>query len=353
MAVVFVGLSGGVDSAVSAALLKEQGYEVVGCFIKIWQPEFIECSWREDRLDAMRVAASLGISFREIDLSNEYKKEVVDGMVADYARGVTPNPDVLCNTSIKFGHFMKWALAEGADYIATGHYARILSGDRNSRHLLRGVDRNKDQSYFLWQLGQEELSRTIFPIGELTKHEVRALARRFGLPNSDKPDSQGLCFVGDVSMEEFLARFIPLKPGPVEGVSGKKIGEHQGAALYTIGQRHGFSVSGSSSTHSHYVVSADTKDNTVVVSEDRADCERKEASLANIHWIGDVPKLPFACAIQARYRETPVVARVQKENGGIVVRTAEPHIFSPGQSLVLFQGDTCFGGGIIAGANMR
>jgi len=351
---VFVGLSGGVDSGVSAALLKEQGYEVTGCFIKIWQPEFIECSWREDRLDAMRVAASLGVPFCEIDLSDEYKKEVVDGMVADYARGITPNPDVLCNTSIKFGHFLRWALAEGADYIATGHYARVHHNDIVSRYeLLRGKDGNKDQSYFLWQLGQEELSRTIFPVGELTKHEVRALAKRFGLPNSDKPDSQGLCFVGDVSMEEFLARFIPLKPGPVEGVSGKRIGEHQGAALYTIGQRHGFSVGGNASVRSHYVVSADTKGNTVVVSENRADCERKEAYLTDIHWISHAPTLPFACVIQARYREAPIAARVQKENGGISVRTAEPHIFSPGQSLVLFQGDTCFGGGVISVANMR
>src|SRR3989344_2576606 len=256
MAVVFVGLSGGGGSAVSAGILKEQGYEVTGCFIKRWQPEFIECSWREDRLDAMRVAASLGIPFREIGLSDEYKEEVVDGMVADYARGTTPNPDVLCNTSIKFGHFMKWALAEGADYIATGHYARLRQGFGGQARieLLRGADHNKDQSYFLWQLGQEELSRTLFPVGELTKHEVRALAKRFGLPNSGKPDSQGLCFVGDVSMEEFLARFIPLIPGSVVDVSGKTIGEHQGAALYTVGQRHGFSSSGSASMRPHYVV---------------------------------------------------------------------------------------------------
>jgi len=352
---VFVGLSGGVDSGVSAALLKEQGYEVTGCFIKIWQPEFIECSWREDRLDAMRVAASLGISFREIDLSDEYKKEVVDGMAADYARGITPNPDVLCNTSIKFGHFLKWALAEGADCIATGHYARLRQGFGGQARidLLRGIDHNKDQSYFLWQLGQEELARTMFPIGELTKRAVRALAKKFGLPNSDKPDSQGLCFVGDVSMEEFLARFIPLKSGPVIDMGGKRIGEHQGAALYTIGQRHGFNVNGSASARSHYVVSANTRDNTVVVSVNRADCERKEARLTSIHWINLTPTLPFACDIQARYRETPVAATIHKEGGGMSVRTAEPHIFSPGQSLVLYQGDTCFGGGIITAANMR
>ncbi len=343
---IFVGLSGGVDSAVSAALLKKQGYNVVGCFIKIWQPEFIECSWREDRLDAMRVATSLSIPFREIDFSDEYKREVVEEMVRDYARGITPNPDVLCNTSIKFGHFLKWAVGEGADHIATGHYARI-EREGNALTLKRGKDPNKDQSYFLYRLGQEELSRTMFPIGDLTKTEVRSFAKKFHLPNAEKPDSQGLCFVGDVSMRDFLARFIPIKSGTVVDMSGKTIGEHQGAVLYTIGQRHGFTVHESNSTGIHHVVSVDVKHNTITVSKNRSDAGQRKAYLENIHWIGTTPTLPLEAKIQARYRETPIKATIQDERGTISVRTKEHHIFSPGQSLVIYQADTCIGGGII------
>ena len=193
---VFVGLSGGVDSAVSAALLKEAGYEVTGVFIKIWQPEFIECTWKDDRLDAMRVCAALDIPFRELDLSEQYKKEVVEKMVADYARGVTPNPDVLCNAEIKFGAFAAWAKREGAASIATGHYAQKKDAVGHFE-LLRAHDTAKDQSYFLYRLTQADLSRALFPIGGMEKSEVRAQAKRFKLPVADKPDSQGLCFVGE------------------------------------------------------------------------------------------------------------------------------------------------------------
>src|ERR1041385_6375895 len=187
---VFVGLSGGVDSAVSAALLKERGYHVTGVFIKIWRPEFIECTWKEDRIDAMRVCAALEIPFKELDLSEVYKKDIIDSMVKDYARGVTPNPDVLCNRSIKFGGFAKWAFDEGADRIATGHYARTENGK-----LLRGVDEKKDQSYFLHLVSENDLKRTLFPVGEMKKTQVRELAKKFNLPVAQKPDSQGLCFI--------------------------------------------------------------------------------------------------------------------------------------------------------------
>lgn len=356
MTTVFVGLSGGVDSAVSAALLKEQGFDVTGVFIKIWQPEFIECTWREDRLDAMRVAVALQIPFREVDFSEKYKEEVVDTMVADYARGITPNPDVLCNRVIKFGHFFRWARENGANMIATGHYAQIekfgftkpeYSGFVNPNLLMRGKDPNKDQSYFLWQLRQEELSRALFPIGGLTKSEVRALAKKFGLPNAEKHDSQGLCFVGDVSMEEFLARFIPLSRGAVTDVRGNTVGEHRGAALYTIGQRHGFTMRGSNAEGAHYVISADTSANTIMVSPNRLDAARTEIALENIHWIGEPPVLPFECEAQARYREAPVRVRVEKKDGGSRVVFFEPHIVAPGQSLVLYKGERCLGGGTI------
>lgn len=357
---VFVGLSGGVDSAVSAALLKSQGYDVTGVFIKVWQPEFIECTWREDRLDAMRVAATLGIPFREIDLSEEYKREVVDSMVADYARGVTPNPDVLCNRTIKFGHFLGWARESGAGSIATGHYARIAQRD-GRMILLRGADPNKDQSYFLWQIGEEELARTLFPIGDLTKEDVRALAKKFGLPNAQKPDSQGLCFVGDVRIDEFLARFIPVTAGMVLDTAGRVVGEHQGAALYTIGQRHGFTfqqqeVAGKYPERAkrvervtpHHVVSVNVVANTVTVSPSRSDAAKTQIMLRDVHWINEVPSFPFETEVQARYRETPVRARVERTRGKVHVTFAEPHLVSLGQSLVVYRSEQCLGGGVIA-----
>lgn len=341
---VFVGLSGGVDSAVSAALLKQNGYEVVGCFIKVWQPEFIECTWREDRLDAMRVCAVLGIAFREIDLSTEYKKEVVDAMLADYARGVTPNPDVLCNRAIKFGHFFAWARKEGAEYVATGHYAQVLR-ERDRAYLVRGADISKDQSYFLWQIKEEELARTVFPIGALRKKDVRKLALQFKLPNAEKPDSQGLCFVGEVSMEEFLGRYLTLRPGPVLE-DDRAIGTHTGAARYTLGQRHGFSFEDAANEGAHYVVATDVEANTITVSPERSHAMKKEIFLKNIHWINETPAFPFETDAQARYHETPVRVRIES-NDRVRVIFPEPHLISPGQSLVVYKDERCLGGGVI------
>ncbi len=344
---VFVGLSGGVDSAVSAALLKERGFKVVGVFIKIWQPEFIECTWAADRLDAMRAAVSLDVPFREIDFSQEYKKEVVGQMIADYAAGITPNPDVLCNRSIKFGSFLRYAQTEGADYIATGHYARIAeSGGTYS--LMRGKDPDKDQSYFLHLLGQAGLSRTLFPVGGLLKTEVRAHARRLRLPVALKPDSQGLCFVGDVSMKDFLARFVRLEKGIVLDAAGSSIGEHDGAALYTIGQRHGFSITNAAEAKTpHYVVGIDAKANTIRVSTDPKDAARSTAAIERMHWIEGAPHMPFDVSVQARYRETPAAASVNEAGRRTVVSFREPHVVSPGQSLVCYDGERCLGGGPI------
>ena len=343
----FVGLSGGVDSAVSAALLKEQGHDVVGAFIKIWQPEFIECTWAADRLDALRVAAALGVPFREVDLSDEYKQEVVETMVADYSRGVTPNPDVLCNEKIKFGHFAQWAKANGADLIATGHYARIHHNDLRSRYaLLRGKDANKDQSYFLYRLRQRDLARTVFPIGHLTKTEVRSLAKRYALPNAEKPDSQGLCFVGDVSMKDFLARYIPLARGSVLDMQGRTIGEHEGAALYTIGQRHGFRITGGDNVP-QYIVSLDIRTNTVVVSPLKEDAMRKELVMKDLHWIPPV-ELPLSCTAQVRYRDEARPCTVRTEGDTFVVEFAEQGLASRGQSVVFYREEQCLGGGLIA-----
>lgn len=340
---VFVGLSGGVDSAVSAALLKEAGYDVTGAFIKIWSPEFTECTWQEDRLDAMRVCAALDVPFREVDLSREYMQEIVSAMTEDYAQGITPNPDVLCNRAIKFGHFARWALAEGAEKIATGHYAQIR--ERASRfELLRGADLAKDQSYFLYQLTQADFSHTLFPVGGFVKSHVRQLAEKFDLPVAKKRDSQGLCFVGDISLKEFLSRFIPLKEGDVIDLSGTVIGAHDGAVLVTIGQRHGFSAGG---TEPHYAIGIDIEKNLVRVSPRREDAATHAASMREMHWIAGEPQLPLGVHAQARYREEPFAATIDRTASGYRATFSAPRIVAPGQSLVLYDGDTCLGGGII------
>lgn len=342
---VYVGLSGGVDSAVSAALLKEQGYDVTGVFIKIWQSEFIECTWREDRLDAMRVCAALGIPFREIDCSEAYKREVVDAMIAGYARGITPNPDVLCNRSIKFGAFAQWAHKEGARSVATGHYARIKN-DVSHFELLRAKDDKKDQSYFLYTLAQSDLRTALFPVGEMTKAEVRSAAKRFDLPIAEKPDSQGLCFVGEVSMPEFLSRFMPLTPGRVIEKSGLVIGEHQGAALYTLGQRHGFTTE-KGSGGPYYVVGIDVKANILRVSKRREDAARASAPLESPAWIYREPKEGKGYTLQARYHEEPVRGSFSKKGAKWLVEFETPHIASAGQSLVVYEDDVCLGGGVL------
>ncbi|MFA7310032.1 MAG: tRNA 2-thiouridine(34) synthase MnmA, partial [Candidatus Paceibacterota bacterium] len=347
---VFVGLSGGVDSAVSAALLKEQGYTVVGAFIKIWQPEFIECTWAQDRLDAMRVCVTLGIPFREIDLSAEYKKEVVGEMIAAYAAGETPNPDIACNRTIKFGAFAAWARAEGADAVATGHYARIKKGDGKAE-LLRGIDESKDQSYFLYQLDGRDLMRILFPVGGMKKDHVRAHAKRLALPVAHKADSQGLCFVGDVSMRDFLKRFIPVEPGDVVDETGVLIGSHDGAALYTVGQRHGFTLTVQGPPR--YVTKVDTHANRITVSADRSHAGKRDRQLRDVHWIGEAPALPTNVSVQARYRESPVPARMSLEDGHPRITFETPHIASAGQSVVFYDGERCLGGAVIAPDPMK
>jgi tRNA-specific 2-thiouridylase len=343
MASVFVGLSGGVDSAVSAALLKEQGHDVTGAFIKIWQPEFLECTWREDRLDAMRVAAALDIPFKELDLSEEYKNEVINEMLATYENGETPNPDVLCNKSIKFGAFARWARSRGAEFVATGHYAQIRDG-----RLYRGADAGKDQSYFLHRLSKKDLERALFPVGGMEKRRVRAQAQRFGLPVAQKHDSQGLCFVGDITMGEFLRRYIAVSEGDVLNTQGAVIGRHEGALLYTIGQRHGFVLQGEAHAP-HYVTAIDVRANTITVSEKREDASCTRALLRDVHWIGEPLFLPAALAVQVRYREKTAAATLALDDAGRMTASFEDaQIASPGQSLVFYRGDECLGGGIMS-----
>ncbi len=343
MARIFVALSGGVDSATSAALLKKDGHDVVGCFIKIWVPEFRECTWREDRIDAIRVAGALGIPYMELDLSEEYRSDVIESMVADYARGITPNPDVLCNSQIKFGAFAKWAFSQGADLIATGHYAR--RGDRAGKPvLLRGSDSSKDQSYFLWQVEPQTFARTLFPIGEIQKSNVRKLANEFSLPVAVKRDSQGLCFLGDLSMSEFLAHYLPLEEGDVVSESGETIGVHDGAALYTVGQRHGFRVMAAHGTGPFFVKRIDTARNMIEVVRDR---QRATVPGVFLSSTASLPESTDQLEAQVRYREAAEPVFLEEKDHQPLVRFARSRLAAPGQSLVFYRGDEVVGGGVI------
>ncbi len=283
----------------------------------------------------MRVAAALEIPFKEIDLSDEYKKAVIDDMVENYAKGITPNPDVLCNRHIKFGAFAKWAFSEGADRVATGHYAQNIDN-----RLHRGVDTNKDQSYFLWQLTSSDLERAIFPVGGMPKTQVRELAEKFDLPVAHKKDSQGLCFVGDITMRDFLGHYLPLEKGKVLDESGTVIGEHDGAALYTLGERHGFRISASVP---HFVIGVDVQSNTITVSAKKEKAARREVTLIDTNWF-EVPDARKVYTAQARYRETPVACTIEGES----VHFMNPHLAPPGQSLVVYDGDKVLGGGVIS-----
>jgi len=353
---VYVGLSGGVDSSVSAALLKEQGYDVTGVFIKVWQPEFVKCSWREDRLDAMRICAKLDIPFKDLDLEKEYKKEVFDYMIYEYKTGRTPNPDVMCNKSIKFGGFLEWALESGADYIATGHYARIKKNGKVK--MLAGVDNNKDQTYFLWTLSQERLRHILFPIGDLEKPEVRKLAKKYNLLTAEKKDSQGLCFVGMVEMKEFLKLFLPEKKGDVLNEKGEVVGFHDGAYYYTLGQRHGFTITKKTpDDRPKFVINKDVNKNTITVSDkkrgevDQRISDKKEIEIENINWIGgEEPSPNKKYKARIRYRQELQDCKIIKEpiSGEVKVIFDEVQkSVSSGQSVVVYDEEECLGGGII------
>lgn len=344
-----MGVSGGVDSSVSAALLKEQGYDVVGVFIRTWQPEFIECTWRDERRDAMRVCAHLGIPFLECDGEEAYKKGVADYMIEEYKKGRTPNPDVMCNREVKFGIFSDFAKARGADYIATGHYAQNI---RNS--LVCSPDVSKDQSYFLWTLTEEDLSHTLFPIGHLEKKEVRKLAEKFRLPTATKKDSQGVCFLGPLDMKEFLKHYIKSEEGKVVNEKGEMIGTHDGAVFLTLGERHGFMITEKTPEDKpYYVVAKDIEKNTITVSTNKYEYKKdnNEIILENVVVRGDI-KINTNYTAQVRYHGEllPVtVTEYNEQNNTLKVsfKKSDPTA-SPGQSVVLYNGEVCLAGGIIA-----
>lgn len=347
---VFVGLSGGVDSSVAAARLLARGYNVVGVFIKVWQPEWLSCNWEAERLDAMRVAARLGIPFLTCDAEAAYKQGVADYFIAEYAAGRTPNPDVMCNKQVKFKAFLDFALERGADYIATGHYAQVKKGEQEYE-LWRGNDADKDQSYFLWTLTQHELSRVLLPVGDTKKALIRKEAERAGLITANKKDSQGICFLGHVDIVEFLSHYLTLTEGEVHNETGEVIGVHSGVFVYTIGQRHGFTITKKGTDdRGWYVVGKDLDRNVLIVSTiPPAAAPTSVIILRDVNLIATELSPGSKLTLQVRYRQTPKQAIVHTIGAGeLSVQLLEPgDSISAGQSCVLYDGDRCLGGGTI------
>lgn len=350
-----IGLSGGVDSSVSAYLLKQQGYEVIGIFMKNWEEEDTDeyCSAAEDRKDAELVAEKLGIPFHTINFASEYWDHVFEHFLAEYQAGRTPNPDILCNKEIKFKAFLAYAQKLGADKIATGHYARVHEQD-GLFHMLKGVDPNKDQTYFLYTLQQAQLSRALFPVGGLMKPEVRQIAAEQGFQNAAKKDSTGICFIGERKFKEFLSKYLPAQPGKVVTDTGKVIGEHAGLMYYTIGQRQGIGIGGTKtgSGDAWYVAQKDLARNELIVVQGQEHPLLYKPSLqaAQLHWtLGTRPQNPAKLSAKIRYRQVDQPCRIEFLNEDLV----EVHFDTPqravtaGQSIVFYGGEECLGGGVI------
>lgn len=348
---IYVALSGGVDSSVAALLLQRAGYRVTGVYMKNWselltgQVETRRCSWEEE-LDTVRtVAEHLDIPYRSVNFERAYRAHVFSAFVDAYRAGRTPNPDVACNREIKFRRFLSWALAQGADGIATGHYVRTRRR-AGQVELLRGRDRNKDQSYFLYGLTQDALRVSHFPIGALTKPRVRQIARRAGLPNADRPDSQGICFVGHVRLGTFLAPWLGHRTGPIKDARGRVVGSHTGAWQYTIGQRHGLGVGGGSP---HYVLRTDTRANSVTVTTTERDLFSTMVRLDRPHWVSGKPlSTPAALHAQPRYRTPAAAATLTQERGRWTLTYTRPQrALTPGQAVVFYRGTVVLGGATI------
>ena len=375
---VVVGLSGGVDSAVTAWLLKQQGHEVIGIFMKNWEDdddsEF--CSSNIDFVDAAAVADVIGIEIEHVNFAADYKDRVFAEFLREYQAGRTPNPDILCNAEIKFKAFLDHAMRLGAEKIATGHYARVRQNDATGLfELLKGLDPAKDQSYFLHRLNQAQLSKTLFPVGELLKTEVRRIADEIGLPNAKKKDSTGICFIGERPFREFLNRYIAKAPGPIKNDQGRILGEHVGLSFYTLGQRQGLGIGGVKARGADlkaaqargqrgvgehepwFVARKDLETNTlwVVQGHEHRWLQSTELSAQNCSWVAGAPPAPGALAAKSRYRQQDAACEVRSASAADceLVFSAPQWAVTPGQSAVLYQGEVCLGGGVIHGSNVR
>ncbi len=351
---IFVALSGGVDSAVAAALLQRDGYEVQGVYLK-YASEIVHglvntrsCSWEQDLESVRAVGKQLNIPVQSLNVERQYNQAVVAAFLREYATGRTPNPDILCNRDIKFGLFLRWAKERGADAIATGHYARIGIWEGRSV-LLAGADHDKDQSYFLYALPADHLPNVRFPIGHLTKPQVRQLAKKFRLPNADRPDSQGICFVGNLNVRKFLERFIPSHPGPIITTDGQLVGQHPSLSYFTIGQRHGLGLGGGAP---YYIVGKDLKRNTLLVSRGANDSALYQRVLltGEISWTAGPPvDHTLLCQARIRYRQPLETALVERRRDGTAVVTFahRQRAITPGQAIVFYHDDLVLGGAVI------
>ncbi len=346
---VVVGLSGGVDSSLTAALLKKQGYFVIGVFMKNWSDDFGDygCTWAEDAEDARKVAQTLDIPFYVWNFEKEYYAKVVEYFLKEYEAGRTPNPDILCNSEIKFKVFLEKAMGLGADFVATGHYARVRKKE-GAYQLLKGIDPSKDQSYFLYRLTQEQLGKVLFPIGEYHKSEVRELAKKFKLPTYAKKDSQGICFIGKINVTEFLKEHIKAAAGEIVTATGQVVGKHYGLPYYTIGQREGIGIGGQGP---YYVVAKQFDSNKLLVTNNKNDpgLWKREFTVGDISWTGNIPQMPSKLGVTIRYHHPDCQALINSsENGILNIRFDQPQrAITPGQSAVIYDGDVCLGGGVI------
>lgn len=351
---IIVGVSGGVDSSVAALLLLEQGHEVEALFMKNWDEndETGACIWEADVEDALAVCEKLGIRLNTVDLSQAYWHKVFQGFLDEYRRGRTPNPDILCNQEIKFRAFLDHATSLEATAIATGHYASIHSCE-GRRLLYKGADLNKDQSYFLCRLTQEQLGQSVFPLGALKKPEVRAKAKKHGLITHDKKDSTGICFIGERPFRDFLSHYLPVENGPVRTIDGVEIGEHAGVHFYTLGQRQGLGIGGVKGYPEQpwYVVRKDVDNNVLTVAQghDHPALLSSGITATNLNWIADVPALPLECSVKTRYRQSDQQCTIEAaDNDSVKVKFARPQrAVTPGQYAVFYDRNLCLGGGVI------
>lgn len=345
---VAVGLSGGVDSSVTALLLKQQGYKVFGLFMKNWEEQDGSCTSEQDYQDVVKVCSELDIPFYTLNFTKEYYDEVFQSLLEGLKKGTTPNPDILCNREIKFKRFLQKAKDLGADYLATGHYSQILQID-DSYQLIKGKDDNKDQTYFLYTLKSEQLKNVLFPIGHLNKADVRALAKKHNLPNHDKKDSTGICFIGKRNFKDFVSRYIPMQEGVIKDLDGNILGKHQGVFYYTIGQRKGLGVGGEGDAW--FVADKDVKNNVLFIAQghNHPSLLSKGVIADTMTWVNPTHEFPLKCFCKIRYRQKEVPCQVIKNDNQNfeIIFEEEQRAVTPGQSIVFYDKNICLGGGFI------